>query len=554
MNTTGKAGILCTNGSTGTWTSGNYLFGWLTWLAPGAIAAEASGGLVLLTGSSATNYKVFYVGGNVSGKYPYGGWQNFAVDPTMTAPENVGTATAYNIVGAGANVLTAVSKGNPLGFDVFRYGRGTLRVGAGDGTTPATFAGMATANDATSARWGLFEANPGVYKYKGVMELGFTACTFVDQNKTIVIDYTKYCQSNFNQINIKNASSNISWTNITITSLSTVSKGSLTVTDNPTVLLDSCTFTDMGAFTFMSNTSTPNCTFRRCGLITAGGADMTGSLVTGYEGTADDAALLWNVTADPDGYLDDMSFVKGTSASHAIEFGTTMTDTNITLRGIDFSGYSGTGTSAALNFLRTDAVTTTVNLVGCTGTITAQTTGSHNVSFVIDPVTTQITVKDVVTGSVIENARVYLGADTGGSYPAAETVTITRVTTTASVAHTGHGMANGDQVLIKGAVQPEYNGVHTISNVSTDAYDFTVSGTPTTPATGTIKATWTLFEGDLTNASGIVTDTRSYTTSQPVAGRVRRAAAGDYYKTAPIVGTISSTAGLALTIQMIPDE
>jgi hypothetical protein len=363
MNTTGKAGILCTNGTTGTWTSGNYLFGWIIWLAPGAIAAEASGGLVMLTGSGISDFKVFYVGGNVSGKYPYGGWQNFAVDPTMTEDETIGTPTAYNVVGAGANVSTSVSKGNPLGFDVFRYGRGTLRVGAGDGTTPATFTGMAAANDATTARWGLFEANPGVYKFKGVMLLGYTACTFVDQNKSIVIDYTKYCQSDFNQINIQNASSNISWTNISVTSLSTVSLGSFTVTDNPTVLLDSCTFTDMGAFTFGSNTSTPDSTFRRCGQITAPGTDMTGSLVTGYVGTTDTSAVVWNVATDPNGYLDGMTFVMGTTATHAIEFGLS-SPTTMTLTDCVFTGYGAdSSTSAALHIKRT-AGTVTINYTG----------------------------------------------------------------------------------------------------------------------------------------------------------------------------------------------
>jgi hypothetical protein len=398
MNTTGKAGILCTNGSTGTWTSGNYLFGWLIWLAPGAIAAEASGGLVMLTGSGVSDFKVFYVGGNVSGKYPYGGWQNFAVDPEMTAPENVGTATAYNIVGAGANVLTAVSKGNPLGFDVFRYGRGTLRVGAGDGTTPATFVGMAAANDGTSARWGLFESNPGVYKYKGVMEIGFTACVFVDQNKSIVIDYTKYCQSDFNQILLKNASSNITWTNISIASLSTVSLGSLTVTDNPTVLLDSCTFTDMGVFTLMSNTTTPNCTWRRCGQIIAPGADLSGSLVTGYVGTANTSAVVWDVATDPNNYTDGMSFVMGATATHALELGTNSPLT-MTLRDIDFSGYN-TATinqnDSPLHIKRTSG-TVTINAIGCTG---LSSTGyrSDGATVVIQS-TVQTTIKGVPAGA-----------------------------------------------------------------------------------------------------------------------------------------------------------
>jgi len=139
MNTNGKAGMVCDNASSFTWTSGHYLFGWIVWLAPGAIAEIAAGGLVMICGSSASVYKVFYVGGKTYGAYPYGGWQNFAVDPTKTGSETSGSPSAYYIVGGGANVLTAVSKGNPLGFDVFRYGRGIFYIDGGQSENYSNF-------------------------------------------------------------------------------------------------------------------------------------------------------------------------------------------------------------------------------------------------------------------------------------------------------------------------------------------------------------------------------------------------------------------------------
>ena len=61
-----------------------------------------------------------------------------------------------------------------------------------------------------------------------------------------------------------------------------------------------------------------------------------------------------------------------------------------------------------------------------------------------------------------------------------------------------------------------------------------------------------------TNASGIITDTRTYTNDQPITGRVRRATPslgdGTLYRTSNIVGTVSSANGLSITVQMIPDE
>ena len=89
----------------------------------------------------------------------------------------------------------------------------------------------------------------------------------------------------------------------------------------------------------------------------------------------------------------------------------------------------------------------------------------------------------------------------------------------------------------------------------TDAntYTYTVSGTPDTPATGTIKATGVVLEG-LSNASGIVTESRSWTSAQPITGRVRKSSGSPYYKTGAIDGEVSTTAGFSVTVQMIKDE
>jgi len=69
-----------------------------------------------------------------------------------------------------------------------------------------------------------------------------------------------------------------------------------------------------------------------------------------------------------------------------------------------------------------------------------------------------------------------------------KTATITRSGSTASAVVTSHGYSNNDLVTIAGADQSAYNGEFIISNVSTDGFDYTVSGTPASPATGTITA------------------------------------------------------------------
>lgn len=73
---------------------------------------------------------------------------------------------------------------------------------------------------------------------------------------------------------------------------------------------------------------------------------------------------------------------------------------------------------------------------------------------------------------------------------AASVTSITRVGSTATVTCAApHGMNDGDPVTISGALQAEYNGIFQISLVSTTVFTIEVTGTPVTPATGTILET-----------------------------------------------------------------
>ena len=76
-----------------------------------------------------------------------------------------------------------------------------------------------------------------------------------------------------------------------------------------------------------------------------------------------------------------------------------------------------------------------------------------------------------------------------GLYAAVKTVTqITRSSQTATVTATTHGVTAGNVFRIDGAVQEEYNGEFialTVADANTITYY--VFGSPTSPATGTIK-------------------------------------------------------------------
>lgn len=95
----------------------------------------------------------------------------------------------------------------------------------------------------------------------------------------------------------------------------------------------------------------------------------------------------------------------------------------------------------------------------------------------------------------VNDNKVYKGAYSVEVVEATVSTTLTRSGSTATAAATAHGYKNGDKITIAGANETEYNGEFVISNVSANAFDYTVTGTPATPATGTITSQRSLGGG-----------------------------------------------------------
>lgn len=78
----------------------------------------------------------------------------------------------------------------------------------------------------------------------------------------------------------------------------------------------------------------------------------------------------------------------------------------------------------------------------------------------------------------------------GGAGATVSVSSITRSSTTATVTTAAaHGLSSGQKVTIAGASQSDYNGTFVITVTDTDEFTYTVSGSPATPATGTITST-----------------------------------------------------------------
>lgn len=378
---TGISSMVADYGSGISWTSGDVFLVWVIYTAAYAMTNYATGGLRAACGSGLSDFDAWDIGGNDRLPYPKGGWMNIAVDPEQTPDDTVGTPTASpQYFGVAVNVATAISKGYPFVADVIRYGRGDLIMEYGDsGNGYCTFAGASAYDENTARRWGLLQSYETGYLWKGLMSLG-TATNAVDMRvpngAAIFVQDCPKVYAAFNAIEVNNASSRVDWTNVSIESLGTQSKGTFEMKAAADVNFDGCVFKGMGAWTCLSSGAILNSTFINCGQIDSGGADFSGSVISGYEGTSDTAAFVWDVNSDPNTKTDGMTFTKGTASTHAIEFGTT-SPTTMALTGIDFSGYNASnGQTDSTFYIARTGGTVTINVTGCTGNITYKSAGA----------------------------------------------------------------------------------------------------------------------------------------------------------------------------------
>lgn len=248
------------------------------------------------------------------------------------------------------------------------------------------------------------------------------------------------------------------------------------------------------------------------GTVTAKSTTFTGgAAATTGEVTLDNGATLSGGTFDCDVFLNSAQDFTNVTINGDLRIDTgansTLDFTNVTVTGDVFN-------DAGSNTLQINSLGGSSLTAGDPGTGNGETN-------VVQTVPIKVTVKDITSSSLIQDARVYIKAGSGGDLPADDVVTITRVTTTATVAHTGHGMVTGEKIVILGALQNEYNGIKTITVTGANAYTYTVSGSPTTPATGTILAT-AMLVNELTDVFGEVNETHRFTNDQPVGGNVRK--------------------------------
>lgn len=552
-------GMIYDNGAGVTIPTDGAVLLWQTHQTANSLDLQSNGGWQTLIGSATNAYKHYYVAGSDTIVYD-DRWRCIPINPTITQSNTTGSpTTTVQTFGILNTMVGGPTKGAPQASDAIRYGRVQYDYTGGDlGNGYATFLGAASYNDNINRRYGQLQLSKGTYFMQGLHNLGTTstAVDFRDSNKTINIINTEFVTSGFNSIVVNNAASNVQISGISISALGTVSRGSFIINNNAIVSVSACTFADMGNFSLGgSNTIITGTSFNRCNTITINSSTVSECIFS--NSTATSSTITTNL-AD----LDNCTFISDGS-NHATELtsvgGGSMDWSCVTIGYV--AGTSGNNVSSSstgnetifLNF--TSSATFTINVAtGATVPSIRKSAGmTGNVNVIAGAVS--ITVLAAETdGTPIIGARVFVEAGTTGNLPSEDSVTITRSGTTATVSHTAHTLSNGDKVVIRGADQNEYNGIQTISNVTTNTYDYTVSGTPATPATGTILSSF-VFISDVTDSNGEASSPpRTLTANQSITGRVRKGSTSPYYKTGQVVGTATTASGLSTTVIMILDE
>jgi hypothetical protein len=334
-----------------------------------------------------------------SDTYP-GGWFNYIWDM-----DEFTTLTLANVQRWGVESGHASNAKNVVNtwMDVIRYLDGYSMVGGttGDRVRLSDIASL----DSISA-YGVCSNVNNVYFATGTLQFGTGATAhWFEASRDVLVLTDQNVAAGLYSISAVGAGTTVVIENSVLKSVGTADNTRFAI-DLSDTNLASATFTGnlctrASTIDFKSGQTMTNNTYDDCGQIIPAGADVSGSIVRNYGETADTAptnmsALVYDETSDPDGKLDNMSFTKGTEATHAIEFGVN-SPLSMTLRGITFDGYNASNNQndSAIHVKRTSG-TVTISIAE-NGTSPSYRTDGATVNIVVP--SQVLTITGVPTGA-----------------------------------------------------------------------------------------------------------------------------------------------------------
>jgi len=556
---------------------------WLRISNAGDVDTKALGGMQIAVRDSSGNESYWYVGG--SDTYA-GGWVFFVAYCGNTPDANNGTAaTLTDIVDLGVGFkMLAKNLDDNAHIDAMYYGDPTITI---TGTTTTAGSGFQEVFDLIDAdASGLIDKQNGVFIGKGRLQFndnGTDACTFSDEGSTfrwadLPVSTSAYGLSLGSSTGITDitlgsvvgtgdARQGVSGLNMDALGekynidLSTNLGGNA----SNSVKFYGSSFKGAEAgvlFDDNGKTSVISATFTNCNEVDSGatnnGAEMLNIFIIDPTGNANNYGYKFPQTPSGGTLTHNgkkINFItSGTpTTQYMLNFPYTG-DYDLTLEDFIFFGDYSSGTIWHGINSGTNA-DVTINATEGTNTAAGEysNTNSGTMTVVAGSVSVKVTTKEA-DGTPIQSAIVVLKASDGtGDFPFEDVVTITRATTTATVAHTAHGMATGDKILIRDADQQDYNIIASITVTTANEYTYEVANSPTTPATGTITCTFVALDG-VTDVNGELSVSRVYGTAQPVTGYTRKSTSAPYFKQGSLNGTISTSAGFDAVSVMTSDD
>ena len=396
------------NFSSGGGNDGDHLFAWMNIFAAWDTLAAGGFGIGMVDDLTADSIGRWYVGPQEG---YLGGWASYVINPAADFDEVVAGTAVWTLAGNPAQLsgvdgfaarwkttVTITGNTDNAFIDAYSVGQG-YNITLGDaGSAECTFADFVTFEEVTTTgRFGGLREISGILFAKCKLSVGFASgagdTEFTDSGFTVV--WEKQTLSDGASSAVAAGFYELLFQEATNTTIVNLTQGTLKAIAPHTVRLSfagitTCNLTSVNVdrgdtITLDTAVTWLDSVFTGCDQITLAGADFQRNKVSGYEGTADTSAAIWNVATDPVTLLADCEYTKGTAATHAIEFGTTSPLT-MTLDGNVFTGYGAdASTSAALHFKRT------------TGTITLNITNGSIPTFKTDGATVNIVASVTVT-------------------------------------------------------------------------------------------------------------------------------------------------------------
>ena len=350
----------------GTVAAGVHIFQWGFCATPGITDTLATRGAYVLAGTGTGDIVQFHVEGSDTygavgrvGRcyaYRYVTTANTGSVPYRTVLGTPGATPTY--FGYGLKTI-ATAKGSNIGMDAVRYGTGAY-ISDGEVANPGTFDGFATQNDSINNRWGILTKVGTSYELQGRFVIGQnnagtpTQAYFEDSDVNISLVDTVHSETDFTQIIVDQASTQVYFTNISITALGTNNPGQFNITDASVVSINGGTWTEIGTTSLDASATVDGLTWRRCGAVTSNGSAISNCTFDGNTSPL----VLTNLSE-----ISNCTFIRGT-AGHGINLGTI--SANIAMGWDSFTdGYVAASNANETILVSVDSgVTLTINVTG----------------------------------------------------------------------------------------------------------------------------------------------------------------------------------------------